>query len=212
MSRVIEDLLLLRRIGESQTLRLEHVDLVPLLNDALALTSVSVEGKRLAVSVTRADDAVVALGQHEDLDKVVLNLVTNAVKYTRDGGAITISLTNELDVVTLVVSDDGLGISTEDQTLLFTEFFRSSNPEAVAQPGTGLGLAIVNRVVETHGGRIEVESALGVGSTFTVTLPRALDYVAVPAVPSEHVGTVGAPRPLEPTWTSSQAPTCGSPS
>ena len=209
MTRVIEDLLLLRRIGEAQQLRLEHVDLVPLLSDALALTSVSVEGKRLAVSVTAPDHGVVALGQHDDLDKVVLNLVTNAVKYTRDGGAIRISLTNEQDHVTLTVSDDGLGISTEDQTLLFTEFFRSSNPEAVAQPGTGLGLAIVNRVVESHGGRIDVESALGVGSTFTVTLPRA---DALLTVPGENLGTVGAPRTLEPTWTSSQAPTCGSPS
>lgn len=207
MSRVIEDLLLLRRIGEAQQLHLEHVDLVPLLHDALALTSVSVEGKRLTLSVTAPDHEVVALGQPDDLDKVVLNLVTNAVKYTRDGGAVHIWLTNEPEHVRLVVSDDGLGISTEDQTLLFTEFFRSSNPEAVAQPGTGLGLAIVNRVVESHGGRIEVESALGVGSTFTVALPRAVEH---PTVPKEVAGTGTGAHALRPTWTSSQAPTCGS--
>jgi signal transduction histidine kinase len=75
-------------------------------------------------------------------------------------------------VAVLVVADDGIGISAEDQELLFTEFFRSSNSEALGQPGTGLGLAIVRRIVERHGGRIELDSGLGRGSTFRVLLPQ----------------------------------------
>jgi signal transduction histidine kinase len=74
--------------------------------------------------------------------------------------------------VRLTVSDEGIGISEEDVARLGTEFFRSSNPEAVAQPGTGLGLAIVSRVVARHHGRMEIESALGRGSTFRVFLPQ----------------------------------------
>ena len=73
----------------------------------------------------------------------------------------------------LTCRDEGIGISAADQDQLFTEFFRSANPEAVTQPGTGLGLAIVKRIVERHGGRIEVDSALGVGSTFRIFLPAA---------------------------------------
>jgi signal transduction histidine kinase len=72
-------------------------------------------------------------------------------------------------------ADEGIGISAEDQELLFSEFFRSANPEAYSQPGTGLGLAIVQRIVQRHDGRITVDSELGKGSTFTVELPAAPD-------------------------------------
>jgi signal transduction histidine kinase len=77
------------------------------------------------------------------------------------------------DRVMLAVADEGIGISPEDQDQLFSEFFRSANPEAYSQPGTGLGLAIVQRIVHRHGGWITVDSELGKGSTFTVDLPAA---------------------------------------
>ena len=99
--------------------------------------------------------------------------MSNAVKYTPDGGQVTVRLAACGDEIMLSCSDTGLGISTDDQTQLFREFFRSSNPEALAQPGTGLGLAIVSRIVQRHRGRIEVESELGKGSTFRVLLPAA---------------------------------------
>ena len=71
------------------------------------------------------------------------------------------------------MADEGYGISPADQAQLFDEFFRSSNPEAAKQPGSGLGLAIVKRIVERHGGDIDVASELGKGSTFRVTLPTS---------------------------------------
>ena len=77
------------------------------------------------------------------------------------------------EAVVLTVTDEGLGISSADQEHLFDEFFRSSNPEATRRPGTGLGLAIVKRIVDRHSGEIVVESKLGEGSTFQVTLPAA---------------------------------------
>ena len=79
----------------------------------------------------------------------------------------------DAEVVALAVTDEGIGISREDQELLFREFFRSTNPEAMAEPGTGLGLTIVKRIVERHGGTIQLDSMPGAGSTFMVTLPRA---------------------------------------
>ncbi len=99
------------------------------------------------------------------------NLVNNAVKYSRPGGAVDLSLRRVDDHLVFTCSDDGLGISEVDQAQLFSEFFRSTNPAALERPGTGLGLAIVARIVARHGGRIEVDSELGTGTTFTVTLP-----------------------------------------
>jgi signal transduction histidine kinase len=72
----------------------------------------------------------------------------------------------------LTVADQGIGIGEEDQDRIFSEFFRSPNPRARQEPGTGLGLAIVRRIVERHGGRVELESSLGAGATFRVRLPR----------------------------------------
>jgi len=106
-----------------------------------------------------------------DLDRVITNLLSNAVKYSPRGRTISVRLTDHGHEVELMVADQGIGISQSDQDRLFTEFFRSTNPQAVAQPGTGLGLTICHRIVERHGGRIEVESELGAGSRFRVFLP-----------------------------------------
>jgi signal transduction histidine kinase len=104
---------------------------------------------------------------------VCLNLVSNAVKYTPEGRRIKLCLAVEDGDVVLECVDEGIGISDDDQQQLFSEFFRSTNPVAFAEPGTGLGLAIVKRILERHGGRIEVRSQLGEGSTFRVVLPAA---------------------------------------
>lgn len=174
MSRVIEDLLLLRKVGdEAKPLGQDAVDLVELVHDAVAMTTLLARSKHLAVELAVPTDPVLALGERDELDKVVLNVLSNAVKYTPAGRGVRIGLETRPDEVVFWVTDQGLGISEQDQAQLFTEFFRSNNPEAVAQPGTGLGLAIVRRIIQRHRGTVEVESALGQGSTFTVTLPVA---------------------------------------
>ncbi len=174
MSRVIDDLLLLRKVGDpANPLRQESVDLVVLVRDAVALTTLAAQRKHLAVTVAVPPRPVLTLGERAELDKVVMNVVSNAVKYTPEGRSVRITLDQHEDSVVLRVVDRGLGISAADRAKLFTEFFRSTNPAAFTQPGTGLGLAIVKRIVERHGGTVEVESVLGQGSTFTVTLPAA---------------------------------------
>ncbi|MBG6094453.1 GAF domain-containing sensor histidine kinase [Nocardioides sp. WG-D5] len=116
------------------------------------------------------DDVHVSLAPG-DLDRVVINLVTNAIKYSPEGGQVIVSTRTSPGWFELRVTDHGLGISPEDQDRLFTEFFRSTNPTALKQPGTGLGLTIVSRIVSRRGGLISVDSTPGVGSTFRVTLP-----------------------------------------
>jgi signal transduction histidine kinase len=102
---------------------------------------------------------------------VVDNLASNAVKYSRRGGAVHIEVGSDEKHAYVLCADTGLGISAADQVHLFSAFHRSSNPEALSIPGTGLGLAISRRVAHMHGGEIIVVSELGVGSTFRLRLP-----------------------------------------
>ncbi|WP_030486014.1 sensor histidine kinase [Nocardioides aequoreus] len=173
MSRVIEDLLFLRQLDPARPLSPSAVDLAELVAEAMAMSSTAIVAKGLRVTFEAPEVPVLALGEPDELDKIVHNLMTNAVKYTPEHRAIDIALTDQGGTVALTVRDEGLGISEEDQAGLFTEFFRSTNPLAVAQPGTGLGLTIVRRIVDRHGGSISLDSALGEGSTFVVTLPSA---------------------------------------
>ena len=172
LARVIEDLLLLAKVGDPHhPVIAVPVDLHHVVDEVVELSSVAADRKGIIVSVQAPAGPLVTLGDADELDRLCANLVSNAIKYTPDGRTVTIELTRDGDEVVLCCSDEGIGISAEDQEQLFEEFFRSTNPAAVALPGTGLGLAIVKRIVERHDGRIEVESELGKGSTFRVRLP-----------------------------------------
>ncbi len=175
LSRVVDDLLLLSKVGDPHHRIIPaDVDLAQVVEDVTDLVAVTARQKHLDVDVEVPTGPVTARGDATEIDRLVTNLVTNAVKYTPDGRRVTIRLGCSEGRVRIEVTDEGLGISASDQEHLFEEFFRSTNPAAIQQPGTGLGLAIVKRIVERHEGSIEVSSELGVGSTFTVTLPAAV--------------------------------------
>jgi len=109
------------------------------------------------------------------LEQVFTNLIGNACKFTAAGGRVSVELASDEDEgVAILVSDTGMGIPEEEFGKLFTRFFRASNATAAALPGTGLGLAIVREIVHRHGGSVDFESEVGVGSTFTVWLPQHL--------------------------------------
>jgi signal transduction histidine kinase len=174
LSRVINDLLLLSRVDDPTTpVVAVPVDLHAVLEDVLDVNAVSARNKELSIRVVAPDGPVCALGDHDELDRICANLISNAIKYSRPGRTITVTLDRLGDRVMFICADEGIGISREDQEQLFSEFFRSANPEAYSQPGTGLGLAIVQRIVHRHDGRITVDSELGKGTTFTVDLPAA---------------------------------------
>ena len=174
MVRVIDDLLLLSKVGDpDDPVIAAPVDLARIVDDVVDLITMPAAQKQLQVTVDLPSGPVLALGDHDELDRVAANLVSNAVKYTPASGTVRISVDRAGNDVVLTVVDEGIGISEDDLLRLGTEFFRSSNPEAVAQPGTGLGLAIVRRIVDRHGGRLEIQSELGSGSTFQVWLPAA---------------------------------------
>ena len=170
LARVVDDLLLLHQPIDTDA-PAEPVDLGRAVAEVVDLNRAVAQGRRLTVRTDLPGVPVLALADARDIDHVVANLVGNALKYTPEGGTIVVSVERVGDEAVLTCHDTGIGIAAQEQAHLFEEFFRSTDPAAVAQPGTGLGLAIVHRVVERHGGRIELESELGRGSTFRVFLP-----------------------------------------
>ena len=171
--RVVDDLLTLAAVEDPDTAYdYAPVDVRPLLDASLELVQLAAEQRQLVIDVVAPTGPLLVLGDERGLEQVVTNLISNAVKYSPKGGRVLIEVGISSDLVQLSVTDEGIGISTDDQANLFTEFFRSTNPMALAEPGTGLGLAICARIMSSHGGRIEVESELGRGSTFRVRIPQ----------------------------------------
>jgi len=171
---VVDDLMLLAKVGDPvHEIRVRPVDLGVIVEDVLALIEVHVANRRLDITVHRPAEPVLAAGDADEIDRVIANIVGNATKYTPEGGRIVISLEHQGDDVVFTCTDSGIGIAESDLPMLFREFFRSTDPRARGIPGTGLGLAIVERIVHRHGGRVEVTSRPGLGSTFRVVLPGA---------------------------------------
>jgi len=132
-------------------------------------------GQELALDLP--GEPVPVSGDVEMLERLVVNLASNAVKFTHEGGHVQVRLEPGRTTTELVVSDDGIGIPAEEQSRLFTRFFRASTAQDNAVPGTGLGLAIAHRVVELHQGSIAIESESGQGTTVVVRLPLAVQAV-----------------------------------
>ena len=145
-----------------------------------AVVNAAVEGLReraaergIAVTVEGADtgDAPSVLADREALAMVFSNLVENAIKYGREGGHLAVRIERAGMYASVSVTDDGIGMSPEDCTRVFDEFYRARNERTASITGTGLGLSLVKRLVEMHEGTVSVESALGSGSAFTVRIP-----------------------------------------
>jgi signal transduction histidine kinase len=105
------------------------------------------------------------------LEQVVQNLLTNAIKYSPDGGPVVLRVERLADQVRLQVTDSGIGVPEADQPQLFQRFYRASNTDTQYLSGMGIGLYVVREIVTLHGGTVGVESCEGEGSTFTVCLP-----------------------------------------
>jgi signal transduction histidine kinase len=121
-------------------------------------------------------EAVVADCDPARIEQVITNLVSNAVKYSPDGGRVTLAVFTERSEVVVSVSDEGIGVSPEDRERIFEPFRRSGRSRELV-PGVGLGLSVARKIVAGHGGTLEVESRIGAGSTFRVRIPRRVDVV-----------------------------------
>jgi two-component system phosphate regulon sensor histidine kinase PhoR len=170
--RMVEELLELSRIesGEVPMAR-ESVDVDVVLKDAVRrLTHAAQQGK-VALSLENGMGPAPVIGDPDRLERAAINLIGNAIKFTPEGGSIVVSKTVENGVVTVRVSDTGVGIDQEDLPRVFERFYKTDRSRK--EGGTGLGLAVVKHTIEAHGGSVGAESEPGKGSTFWFRLPLA---------------------------------------
>ncbi|MFI6740371.1 SpoIIE family protein phosphatase [Nonomuraea sp. NPDC050451] len=173
--------------------RLEPVDLAALTSELAGLFQVPVERGGLRLSIDCPPLPLPVLVDPDMWEKITLNLLSNAFKFTLDG-EITVSLRALGDHVRLVVADTGVGIPANDVPRLFDRFHRVSGTAARSGEGSGIGLSLVRELVQLHGGTIEADSTLGVGSAFTVLLPYGTDQ---PPTASAGPAQAGEPEAAE---------------
>lgn len=174
MSALISDLSDINRI-ESGRMKFEIKTclLQDIVEDVTENVGKSIDGRQQTLTVEVPADLPQISADPGRINQILTNLLTNANKYTPDNGHITLHVSHDDQFAHVSIRDNGLGISEENQAKLFTQFFRAEDKAVRDQAGWGLGLSIVKKMVEAQGGQITFQSQLGVGSTFTFTIPLA---------------------------------------
>jgi len=173
LEQLVTDVLTLSRLeSPDRTVELEEVDLGDVAREAAERLASAASAQQVQIAVAAGPPAT-CCGERDGLERLVTNLLENAMKYNRPGGTVTVAASAGAAEVTIEVRDTGIGIPSDALPRIFERFFRVDRGRGRNEGGTGLGLAIVKHVVQAHGGRIEVESTPGRGSAFRVTLPRA---------------------------------------
>ncbi len=188
MARLVDDLLALAR-RETPTLANEPVDLGRAVTEASEEFLTPAEARGIVLDRAIAP-GVVVMGDQDALKRAVSNLLENAVRIAPADSRIRLAVGSERGMAWIAVSDEGPGIDTADQSRVFDRFWRADKGRSRAGGGTGLGLSIVRRIVQTHGGDVQLQSKPGVGSTFTIWLPVASGIASDPTPKL----TSGAPR------------------
>jgi heavy metal sensor kinase len=176
MAELVDALLTLARADEGRApLHLEPVDLRDLMGELAETAGILGEQANVNVTVAAPENPVVVEVDKSRIRQLLMNLLTNAIKYTPAGGQVAISCATENGQVVFAVRDTGVGIAPGDLPHIFDRFWRvdPARSRTGERPGAGLGLAISKWIAEAHGGAIEAQSRPGRGTTFTVTIPRA---------------------------------------
>lgn len=170
----ISDLLDLTRLQEPVgEAAIESTDAEAILREVLDIMQPRIQDKGLSTNVEVSPDVSPVMANAEHVHRVWINFVSNAIKYTPEGGALTVTLKEKGDVVCGSVRDTGIGMSSDEVTRVFELFYRTKAAKAMSPHGTGLGLSIVKSIMERYGGRTWVESQPGQGSTFYFEFPKA---------------------------------------
>ena len=168
---LVNDIIRLSQLDEGDSLPTERVDLLAVAEEAAA--DLSEAAKARNISLLAEGESVFVFGIKRLLYEVIYNLGENAVKYNVENGNVLISVAKEENSAVLTVKDSGIGIAPEHQSRIFERFYRVDKSHSKASGGTGLGLSIVKHAVQRHGGKIELESEPGKGTTIRVILPAA---------------------------------------
>ncbi len=172
MLTIIKELLELSRSGEfADKDKIETIFPAQVLQEVVAQEKVLAEAKQIGIEFDNTLNNITLRMVKSDLEKVLRNLVNNAIRYTPEGGKIEISAQKQADKIRIAIKDTGIGIPKEDLPKIFDEFYRSKNARELIHFGSGLGLSLVKQIVERYRGKIEVQSELNKGTTFIVTFP-----------------------------------------
>jgi two-component system, OmpR family, phosphate regulon sensor histidine kinase PhoR len=160
----------LERTGEP--IKREPVNLKSVIEDVIMAQAERASKKNIILKYQGPNRPAKVLGNRGYLYQMIINLVDNSIKYSKDlGGEIVINLAEESNCMLISISDDGIGIPQEDLPFVFDTAYRSPNKGSIIRTGSGLGLAIVKRIVDQHEGKVRINSVLGEGTTLTIDLP-----------------------------------------
>ncbi len=168
---LIDDLLELSGMErEGFSLTYAVVNVKDMIEDAMKIVSRSMERKNMNI-VAEIPEVLIIEADADRLMQVMVNLLSNAINYSKEETTVTVAVTSAVNEVVIMIRDQGIGIEQSELPRLFERFYRVDRARSRDSGGTGLGLAIVKHLVEIHGGRVEVESTIGVGTTFCIHLP-----------------------------------------
>ena len=174
LKRLIEDILLLSSIESKNNLVTENVLLYNIFKEVYEMISYIASSKHIKIYYNFEDENVAIQAYGDYIKQLFLNLIDNAIKYTPEGGTVIINQFTRNNEITIEVIDNGVGIPKEDQDKIFQRFYRVDKARSRSVGGTGLGLAITKHIVNSLQGNISVESKLGEGSKFIVTIPTKI--------------------------------------
>ncbi len=172
LTHLVENILDFSRIERAKKIyRMETTSIGDATKKAIERFRLLVNGHGVIIKENIENDLPLLMLDSEAYEQVLLNLMDNAVKYSREDKVIEVSVRHQNDSIIIEVFDNGIGISKKDIEKIFEKFFRSTMPDGRKIPGSGIGLTLVKDIVEAHGGKIEVESEIGRGSTFKLSFP-----------------------------------------
>jgi PAS domain S-box-containing protein len=175
LQHLVNDLLFVAQVDAGRlTIQQASVDLPALAADAVEAARVLASAKAIDLHLD-AEPIETLIGDRARLAQLLDNFISNAIKFTPEGGSVAVHTWADGERALVSISDSGIGIPEDEQARLFERFYRASSATEQAIPGTGLGLAIAKAIVDAHGGSIRVESEVGRGTTFTVELPQAAE-------------------------------------
>jgi two-component system phosphate regulon sensor histidine kinase PhoR len=179
LTKIVEDLLMLSRIETKEfQLRMEAIPLRDFIDDVVEFVKEPAEKKEISLSRNEIPSSLAVQADRDYLEQILINLLDNAVKYTPEGGKVIVSaIEKDSKEIQFSVEDNGIGIPKEDLSRIFERFYRVDKGRSKELGGTGLGLSIVKHLVQAHGGRVWVESQIGKGSTFYLTLPKRREEI-----------------------------------
>jgi two-component system sensor histidine kinase SenX3 len=180
VGRIIEDLLDLSRLEAEEAPERQPVPLHLIVGQAVEQIRPSAELRNIELRVSEVPRRLQVLGDRRQLVSALFNLLENAVKYSEGGASVEVDCETNGREVAVSVCDHGMGIPTRDLERIFERFYRVDRSRGRDTGGTGLGLAIARHVATNHGGRVDVDSHEGQGSTFTLRLPAPSGLVALP--------------------------------